>query len=204
MDRKNLVTRYFQKKDELVSSNSFYANHIMELFHWMLKADEINNDITSQFLSLQGEGRMQIIAKQKGILAGIEEIAYLLKQEKDITFSPLLSDGSHIIKADVLVEITGDNRKMLAFERTILNIIGRMSGIATDTNKIIQSIQNISNMPCIAATRKTPLMLLDKKAVAIGGGFTHRLSLSDEVLIKDNHLKILQKELGISIEEVIT
>jgi nicotinate-nucleotide pyrophosphorylase (carboxylating) len=83
----------------------------------------------------------------------------------------------------------------------MLNILGRMSGIATETDLIISSIKDIPGAPFVASLRKTPLMFLDKKAVAVGGGLTHRLNLSDSILIKDNHLAMLQEELGLTASE---
>src|SRR5205814_8332547 len=83
-------------------------------------------------------------------------------------------------------------REILAYERVLLNILQRLSGIATATYKYVSLVDTIREKPFIAATRKTNWGFLDKKAVAMGRGLTHRLSLSDGILVKDNHLQLLK------------
>jgi nicotinate-nucleotide pyrophosphorylase (carboxylating) len=99
-----------------------------------------------------------------------------------------------------LMRISGEARWILLAERTALNIIGRMSGIATTTRKLVETVNQVNQSCRVAATRKTApgMRLLDKKAVIIGGGDPHRLGLSDGFLVKDNHLAL------ISIEEAIS
>lgn len=201
MKRHDEVQIHFQKAQELVVTNAFYQEHITQLFQWMVQADRVDHDVTSLTLALTGESKAQIVSKQQGMVAGLEELDFLLKKNTPLTFSPLVVDGEMLSKNDVVAEVTGKNKEILAYERTILNIIGRMSGIATEARSLISLIENISPAPTIAAIRKTPMMMLDKKAVAVGGGLTHRLSLADEILIKDNHLGMLQKELGLATSE---
>ena len=93
------------------------------------------------------------------------------------------------------MKLIGNPLTILKFERTVLNIISRMSGIATMTNRLVTSHCLITPL---ASTRKTLWGLLDKKAVSIGGGLTHRLSLSDEILIKDNHIELWAKKKKVS------
>ena len=100
----------------------------------------------------------------------------------EMNFEDFVKDGTAIKDKDLLMKLTGNPLEILKFERTVLNILQRMSGIATATNSLI--IENNLRTP-LAATRKTLWGLLDKKAVFIGGGLTHRLSLSDEILIKN-------------------
>jgi len=201
MKRIDAIQKYFQKSGELSVSKTFYRDHITELFLWMIQADAVHDDITSQTLALKGKGRTKIVSRQEGIAAGIEELTELLAKHTTLVFKPKVIDGAHLVQDDVLAEVSGENTEILAYERTILNILGRMSGIATGTNNLIASIKNIPGAPFIATLRKTPLMFVDKKAVAVGGGLTHRLSLADEILIKDNHLGMLQKELGLESSE---
>ncbi len=191
MNRKNLVLQYFQKKQLLTVTNASYAKHITDLFLWMIQADDVENDMTKSF-PVKTTGTAEIISKQSGIIAGIEEITYLLKHHTKLSCTPHVEDGAQVSKGQIILTLTGNSRELLGFERTLLNILGRMSGIATFTH-------NLHN-PSLAATRKTPWMLLDKKAVAIGGGLTHRLSLSDFALIKDTHLALLKKE---TLEDVV-
>ncbi len=201
MNRDDTIQKYFQKAGELTVSKKFYRDHITQLFLWMIKADAVKDDITSQILSLRRKGKMQIIAKQNGVIAGIEELSELLAKHTNLVFIPIIMDGARVEKEALVVQISGESTQLLAYERTILNILGRMSGIATETDVLVSSIKNMTNAPYLAAIRKTPLMMIDKKAVAVGGGLTHRLNLADSILIKDNHLGLLQKELGLKTSE---
>ena len=201
MDRHDSILLHYQKSDELNVSKKFYRDHITELFLWMVRADAVSDDVTSKTLTLIGKGKTQIVTRQEGIIAGLEELKELLAKNTGLAFISKVSDGDRVAKNVVVAEILGENTEILAYERTILNILGRMSGVATETDVLVSSIKNIAEVPYIAAIRKTPLMMIDKKAVAVGGGLTHRLSLSDEILIKDNHLGMLQKELNLPTSE---
>lgn len=177
-----------------------YKDHLTELFHWIIKADTIHQDVTSQTLHLGGKGTAHIVSKQAGIIAGIEEVVSLI-DSTSLQVMQTIPDGSPIPSGQHIMSLSGENTQLLAYERVLVNILGRMSGIATHTHDMKMMMPN--DTPIIAATRKTPWMLLDKKAVAIGGGLTHRLHLADWAMIKDNHVKILQKKLGKSIEATI-
>ncbi len=191
MSRITLVEKYFQKKQLLAITNTSYAKHLTDLFLWITKADDVENDKTVVNLPLKKAGTARIISKQNGIIAGIEEITYLLKQHTKLLSITSVADGMQVSKDQSILTLIGSSRELLGFERTILNIVGRMSGIATFTH-------NLHNQS-LAATRKTPWMFLDKKAVAIGGGLTHRPALSDFVLIKNNHLALVKE----SVEETV-
>jgi len=201
MNRADAVALHFQKAAELTVAKNNYQEHVTELFLWMVKADAVTDDITSKTLSLMGKSTTQIVSKQGGMIAGIEELAELLTKHTKLTFSSLINDGERVAKETLIAEVIGENTEILAYERTILNILGRMSGIATATAELVAFIHDVPNTPAVAAIRKTPMMMLDKKAVAVGGGVTHRLNLSDSILIKDNHLGMLQKELGLATSE---
>ncbi len=140
-----------------------------------------------------------IIAKEEGIAAGIEE-ATILAQYLGLKTKAKVADGQKITKKQVLVEISGDARTILSAERTMLNLVSRMSGIATATNKLTEKMKASNSKAKIAATRKTApgLLYFDKKAVVIGGGDAHRLHLDDMILIKDNHIAVVG-----SVEEAI-
>lgn len=201
MKRSDTVIHHFQKVSELTVSKKIYRDHITDLFTWMIKADSVSKDITSNTLTIKGKGKTQIITRQVGVIAGIEELKVLLSKNTKLVFLPKVKDGTKVSKDKVVAEVTGENTEILAYERSILNILGRMSGIATETDILVSSLKKSKDAPFIAAIRKTPLMMIDKKAVAVGGGVTHRLSLSDSILIKDNHLGMLQKELGLESSE---
>jgi nicotinate-nucleotide pyrophosphorylase (carboxylating) len=201
MKRSDAILLHFQKAGELKVSKKFYRDHITELFKWMIKADVVSDDITSKTLKLKGKGKTEIVTRQVGVIAGIEELKELLAKNTNLVFKGKVNDGTRVEKDQIVAEISGDNTEILAYERTILNILGRMSGIASETDILVSLIKNISDAPFIASLRKTPLMFIDKKAVVVGGGLTHRLSLSDEILIKDNHIGMLQKELDLKSSE---
>ena len=155
-------------------------------------------DITSA--SVIGEKTCQgtLIARQDGTIAGLEE-ASLLFSNFGVDFLPAVHDGMDIPSGSTIALLNGSAAGMLLVERTALNIIGRMSGIATGTRRICKIIST-HHLSCrIASTRKTApgLRMLDKKAVTLGGGESHRLGLSDGILIKDNHLAL------VTIEEAI-
>ena len=123
-------------------------------------------------------------------------------RDSKIRVKPIRKDGDRIIKGTKLFLIEGNEKNILKSERPILDILSRMSGIATLTNKLIKKIKN--KVP-IASTRKIEWRYLDKKAVYIGGGLTHRLALWESILIKDNHLDALRKQgikdaIGVALE----
>jgi nicotinate-nucleotide pyrophosphorylase (carboxylating) len=134
----------------------------------------------------------EVVAKESGIAAGVEEALTLLKSF-DLEANALVSDGSKVKKKTVILKVAGDARTLLSIERTLLNILTRMSGIATATNKLVEKVRSSGYKTRVACTRKVApgLSYFDKRAVMLGRGDTHRLHLDDLVLIKDNHLAIL-------------
>jgi nicotinate-nucleotide pyrophosphorylase (carboxylating) len=131
----------------------------------------------------------QIVAKAAGTIAGIEEVT-ALAEAMDIRAEAKIIDGEEVSHGRILMVLSGNTRILLAIERTALNLISRMSGIATATKKITKEIENSHLKTRITATRKTApgLLYFDKKAVMVGGGDPHRLHLDDMILIKDNHI----------------
>jgi nicotinate-nucleotide pyrophosphorylase (carboxylating) len=136
--------------------------------------------------------RAQVIAKQRGVVACVEDVAHLLRR-LGLEVKELARDGNTVDKGSPVLEVVGDARTVLAVERTILNILMHCSGVATEVRKLVEIVKKINSRVRVAATRKTlpGLRYFEKKAVAIGGGDTHRLSLSDAILIKDNHIRIV-------------
>lgn len=133
--------------------------------------------------------RGQIIAKQDGIIAGLDvaRAAYELL-DSAVEFSPQLADGSRVARAGVLALVSGRTSSLLTAERTALNFLGRMSGIATLTRQFVDAVAGTRAV--ILDTRKTApgLRAVDKLAVKLGGGGNHRIGLYDMILIKDNHI----------------
>ncbi|HLN90182.1 MAG TPA: carboxylating nicotinate-nucleotide diphosphorylase, partial [Candidatus Binatia bacterium] len=159
-----------------------------------LLADDIGQgDVTaaaviSPHLSVKAE----VIAKEEGVVAGIEEAAFLAEY-LGLTVNAKVCDGAKIENKQVLMQISGDAQTILSAERTMLNLLSRMSGIATKTHMLTEKLKKAHVKAKIAATRKSApgLLYFDKKAVVIGSGDPHRLHLDDMVLIKDNHLAIV-------------
>ena len=191
-----IINQYFNKGHYLTTKNKLYAQTCLDLFDFQIKNDLVENDVTSKIISGKYKDlKANIIAKQSGVVAGIEEVIYLINNKTNLKIKQNIKDGTKIKDKDLLLELTGNPLEILKYERTILNILQRMSGIATLTNSLI--IKNNLKTP-LASTRKTLWGLLDKKAVFVGGGLTHRLSLSDEILIKDNHIELWAKKNKVS------
>jgi len=133
-----------------------------------------------------------VIAKEEGVAAGIEEVT-ILAESLGLKVKANVADGEPVKNKQVLMEVSGDARTLLSAERTMLNVLSRMSGIATATRTLTEKLKKAGASAKIAATRKSApgLLYFDKRAVVIGGGDPHRLHLDDMVLIKDNHLAIV-------------
>jgi nicotinate-nucleotide pyrophosphorylase (carboxylating) len=147
-------------------------------------------DVTSQTIfGADARGDAVIIAKEDGILAGVDVIATgysLFEQRVDVSLNK--QDGDTLKQGDIIAELEGPVATILSGERVILNLLQRMSGIATLTNKTVHLLQ--SNHTRICDTRKTTpgLRMFEKYAVRCGGGYNHRFGLYDGVMIKDNHI----------------
>ena len=178
-----------------------------EIIRYMLREDEGFGDITSNALIPENKiFYAKLISKDDGILAGIEIIKEMF-MEYGIGIISSKEDGDNISKGDILLEIEGNARKILLLERTALNLLMRMSGVATVTNRIVGKVNDINPKIRVAGTRKTApaLQKFDKMAIAIGGGDTHRFALDDMVLIKDNHIAVVgsvEKALELAKENV--
>jgi nicotinate-nucleotide pyrophosphorylase (carboxylating) len=167
----------------------------IEILLGFIREDAPFGDATSAAIIPDITCMAQVRAKAAGIAAGLEE-AQALFDHFGATVRLHAADGCPVGPGDLLMEIEGPAAGILLVERTALNIIGRMSGIATKTRRLADRIAAINPSVRIAATRKTApgCRLIDKKAVIIGGGDPHRITLSDQVLIKDNHLAIVGLE----------
>ncbi|WP_297507195.1 carboxylating nicotinate-nucleotide diphosphorylase [Thermococcus sp.] len=159
-----------------------------------IEEDAPFGDVTSEAIIPAGTGaRAVIIAKQDGVVAGVEE-AKALFEHFGVRVEVRKRDGEEVREGDTIVELEGDARSILLVERTALNIMGRMSGIATEVKKLAGKVKAVNPKVRVAGTRKSLLKPLDKKAILIGGGEPHRFSLSDAILIKDNHLALVPLE----------
>ena len=165
----------------------------LEISHCITRAleeDIGSGDVTTNSIVPAGASlRGRIIAKQDGVVAGLDVAREVFRAlSNEIMFDAKVKDGSHVNKGDVLAEVNGEARALLTGERTALNFLGRMSGIATLTRQFVDAVAGTN--ATILDTRKTApgLRTLDKLAVRLGGGENHRTGLFDMVLIKDNHI----------------
>ncbi|MCI7291918.1 putative nicotinate-nucleotide pyrophosphorylase [Methanobrevibacter woesei] len=159
-----------------------------KIVRYMLEEDEGFGDVTSNALIDKDDVSVgQIFSKEDGILAGID-IAREIFESRDITVIFNLNDGTEISKGDLLIHVVGNTRDILLLERTVLNLLMRMSGVATAANHYVNLVKDYDVI--VAGTRKTApaIAKFDKYALAVGGADTHRFSLDDMVLIKDNHI----------------
>jgi nicotinate-nucleotide pyrophosphorylase (carboxylating) len=134
-------------------------------------------------------GKARLLVKEPGILAGVELAEMIFKRfDPNLKIEVMLKDGAQVKVGDVAFVIEGSSRSILSTERLVLNFMQRMSGIATQTNRICQLIEGTSVR--LLDTRKTTpgIRFLEKWAVRIGGGYNHRFALYDMIMLKDNHI----------------
>jgi nicotinate-nucleotide pyrophosphorylase (carboxylating) len=147
-------------------------------------------DVTTQALvDASVTASAEILAREEGVIAGLEVAAHVFAQvDSEISFRSLVSDGDRVASGAQLAELEGPAGSLLTGERTALNFLGRMSGVASATSRFVEAVAGTEAK--ISDTRKTMpgLRALDKYAVRMGGGVNHRFGLYDAVMIKDNHL----------------
>ncbi len=165
---------------------------INKIIEMALLEDVGSGDITTNFL-IDGDLKTNAFlkAKENGIIAGLQITEIVFKKlDQDIKWNQNFNDGDQVNAGDILVNFMGSFKAILTGERTALNFLQRMSGIATSTSNFVQAIKHTKAK--ILDSRKTApgLRLIDKYAVNIGGAMNHRIGLFDMVLIKDNHIKI--------------
>jgi nicotinate-nucleotide pyrophosphorylase (carboxylating) len=157
-----------------------------------LAEDIGSGDITTNVIVPERTlARGAIVLEEDAVIAGLEIAEEVFKQlDKNVRFSAVYKDGARVLKGKVVAEISGKARALLTGERTALNILQRLSGIATLTNSFVRAVKGTDAK--IVDTRKTTpnLRIFEKYAVLMGGGHNHRFGLYDAVLIKDNHISI--------------
>ena len=161
-----------------------------ELIKLALKEDITSEDVsTNAVMGERVEGRVQLICKQDGIICGLpvfERVFKILDASTQIGFC--VNDGDKVTKGQLLTEVKGDIRVLLSGERTALNYLQRMSGIATYTSQLVKLLEG-SKTKLLDTRKTTPNMrIFEKYAVKVGGGVNHRYNLSDGILLKDNHI----------------
>lgn len=192
LERQKLVELAYQKGKELTLSNPKYVSWLDAFFSREYSDDVLTGDVTSNSVLTKNKPTTACLyAKSSGVIAGLEEMSWFLKKHC-LEVKTHITDGQTINKGDLVLTLQGGQKETLSTERICLNVLQRMSGIATETKNLVDSLKEYQTR--IAATRKTLLRYLDKKAVFLGGGLTHRFGLWDAILIKDNHLETVKKE----------
>lgn len=166
---------------------------VREKIREMLAEDIGSGDVTSEALiAPEVRAQAEIVAKQPGVLAGVAE-ACMVFGEMGVKAEPLKSDGQRIKAGEVILHLDGPARGILAAERVALNLLMRMSGVATATREMIERVKKVNPRVLVAATRKTAPLLtyFDKRAVQVAGGEPHRYKLDEQILVKDNHLRLV-------------
>ncbi len=171
----------------------FISPWLREIVEFALKEDIGMGDITSEsVISPNEEGTAEIIVREEGVIAGLEIAKEAFKVVDDkLEYKPKINDGERVKKGDVIVKISGNMSAIMLGERTALNFLQHLSGIATLTSQWVSLIKEYPAQ--LVDTRKTTpgLRQLEKYAVVAGGGRNHRLGLHGGVLIKENHIKVV-------------
>jgi len=174
-------------------------SNIRNLIKQALKEDIGKGDITTDALIPRGlQAKAVIIAKQSGVVAGMDIVKSVFTElDKEAKFKALVKDGDKVAVGKKIIEISGNARPILTAERTALNFLGHLSGVATLTRQFVDKVRPFKAK--ILDTRKTTpgMRALEKYAVRCGGGSNHRIGLYDGVLVKENHFLIFSKNKNI-------
>ena len=164
--------------------------NIDEIIAHALREDIGEGDHTSlSTIPVNASGKARLLVKENGVLAGVDIARKVFQQTDDrIVMEQFIQDGSRVKVGDIAFEVSGPSIELLTAERTALNFMQRMSGIATQTRMMVDAIEGLPTR--VLDTRKTTPLLreFEKMAVRLGGGFNHRFGLYDMILIKDNHV----------------
>lgn len=184
--------KYYDRAEELSTGMPYYSSFLERFFLLEKFGDGDFNELTyEKIFDSDKKVEAGVYSRENGLLSGVEEVSWFVnKFFNQVAIDFKFLDGEPIHKEDLICHLSGSLKEILMLERIMLNVLQRMSGISTNTNKIAQSVQNI----LIAGTRKTLWGPIDKKAISKGGGLTHRLSLADRVLVKDSHLDALCRD----------
>ncbi len=167
-----------------------YKPFVDDLIELCIREDIGDGDHTSlACIPADEHGRMRLLCKQEGVIAGIEIAQIVLRRlDPEMHFEQILHDGDRVRPGDVAFYVSGRLRSLLQAERILLNIMQRMSGVATQTAVYVKRLEGLHTR--VLDTRKTTpgMRVLDKMAVKIGGGENHRMGLFDMILLKDNHI----------------
>lgn len=187
-----------------MSTTQLTEQQIEAIIKAALEEDISHGDVTSEALiPTDLTGKATLLVKEKGVLAGIEVAERVFQHiDPSLQVHILIKDGTAIKPGDIIANINGSVTSILKAERTALNFLQRLSGIASLTAQYVEKVKGLSTK--IVDTRKTTpgLRILEKYAVRMGGGQNHRMHLGDAVLIKDNHIAAL-RAMGMSLKDII-
>ncbi len=168
---------------------------IKDIVQLAIQEDIGKGDITSEiFIPEDSKSEGIFLAKEDGIIAGLPVAEYVFSQiDNDLLFTSNIEEGTKVNKGTTIANVKGPTISILSAERLVLNFLQRLSGIATLTNKFVEKVKGYKTQ--IMDTRKTTpgWRYLEKYAVRVGGGVNHRAGLYDQILVKDNHLEIIEK-----------
>jgi len=162
----------------------------MDVLKSFLEEDIGSGDVTTEIIVPEGNGRAEITCEDDAVVAGLLEAEEIF-QIMGLVTEFLVKDGTRVEKGTKVAVVSGSKKKIMTAERTALNVMMRMSGIATMTNNIVTECRSADQNIIVAGTRKTTpgFRAFEKKAIILGGGDPHRYGLYDRILIKDNHIK---------------
>ncbi|MGD0965828.1 MAG: carboxylating nicotinate-nucleotide diphosphorylase [Candidatus Acidiferrales bacterium] len=193
LTRKQQLEKSLFRGGSLTLQKPAYAQEVRCLMEALLRVDLTPQDLTVAALEIKNlPVSAFVLAREAGVAAGLEEFAFLFKAH-GISVRFEKKDGEVFAAGDTLLRMEGQHRELLALERSGLNLLQRMSGIATMTRCLQERVRGRCHSTRVVATRKTLWGLLDKRAVHLGGGGTHRLGLGDAILIKNNHLALIAR-----------
>lgn len=207
MTRERRVRAAFYRGDDLTLENPLYLRAVRALTDELLREDTEPADLTVEAMEIDARPcTVEIRAKEAGVTAGVAEAAWIYERSRhglQRTVTRIISDGNEVAAGDVILRVAGDARSLLVLERTVVNLMQRMSGIATVTRKFVEAARKASSTARVVGTRKTAWGLLDKRAIHCGGGGTHRLNLADAILIKTNHLRLASNDVEMTLEAAL-
>ena len=211
MNREALIDYAYRPVDRLNVSDKDYKQWIFRYTFLELEKDlGEHGDLSSAlFDDFDKEVKASIMAKQDGVIAGLSELQYFLC-DSDVNFRPRVSvkfefhkyfrDGDQVRAGDTVAQLVGPASAILAVERVSLNLLGRMSGVATCAASYCDLLENFPVK--VAGTRKTLWGWLDKRALGLGGALPHRLNLSDAIIVKDTQLDLIGRDFGILFNSI--
>jgi nicotinate-nucleotide pyrophosphorylase (carboxylating) len=204
--RQGQLRRAFFRGEDLQLTNPQYVKSVRGLLGELLSSDIGSGDLTVSALQINDQhGCAKILAKEPGVIAGVAEFRWLVTRD-DLEVKVHKQDGERIEAGDIILEVQGRRNDLLMQERVGLNLLQRMSGIATTARHHQDLLHRHNPEAQVIGTRKTPWGLLDKRALHLGGAGTHRLGLWDAILVKNNHLALLagpeEEAVRIAVERI--